>query len=322
MSAAMMRRLGPLALLTLSGAGCGEPRLIDSFTEGQTRLRLEPRQFVGGVPCQKGTPGALQSYAVRLQQVTGDIDRDGGLTTVFSSGAVPCDQAVLFPAVAGRSYSAEIRGFDRAVNDAEVDALPGRWSATCGRGSESAPDAGFDPYRPTLSLRGVTVPIRRCTTFLDGAAGGVTSQIVVDQLSALGDLRCGQSAGEVASFQASLDGVTRTALCGDPLRFDVADAERYYTVALIGLELPADAAVPQGPSGPVVAPPPNVPDASTDAGEPLDASLVPVPVDPADAGASPAAPIAGVARWSTQCVGRSLPGVAALAYCDPLRPLP
>jgi hypothetical protein len=321
MSAAMMRRLGPLALLTLSGAGCGEPRLIDSFTEGQTRLRLDPSQFVGSVPCRKGTAGALQAYAVRLQLVVGDLDTDAGLTTAFASGAVPCDQAVLFPAAAGRSYAAEIRGFDRAVSDAEVDTLPARWTARCGHGSESAPDAGLDPYRPTLSLRGVTVPIRRCTSFDDGEPGGGASRIVVDQASALGGLRCGQGAGEVVRLQGTLNGVTRSALCGDPLVFDVAGVERYHTIALTGFELAADAAAPVEASPPPT-PPPAVVDASADAGEPLDASLVPAPVDPADAGTSPAAPIVGVARWSTQCVGRSLPGVSALAYCDPMRPLP
>jgi hypothetical protein len=318
MWAAMMRRLGPLAVSALTGLGCGEARLLDSLTEGLTRIRLAPSEFVGSVTCRKGTAGALQSYAVRLQQFTGETETDAGVSTVFTSGVIPCDQAVMFPGVAGSFYAAEIRGFDRAVSEAEVETLPGRWTATCGRGSEGVPDAGLDPFRPTLSLRGATVPMRGCTSFFDGALGSTASQIVVDQPSALGELRCGQRAGEVSGFQASLNGVTRTAPCGEPLVFEVTGPERYHAIALTGFGLDGDAAAPlDAPAGP--APAPAVLDASADAGEALDASLA---AEPADAGANPAAPIVGVAHWRTQCVGRSLPGLAAPAYCDPLRPLP
>jgi hypothetical protein len=318
MSAAMMRRFGPLALFALQGLGCGEARLLDSLTEGQTRIRLAPSEFVGDVVCQKGTPGALQTYAVQFQEITGDVATDAGLTPIFASGAVPCDQAVLIPSVAGRYYAAELRGFDRVVSDAEAATLPGRWTASCGQGG-AALDAGLDPYRSTLSLRGLTVPMRGCTSFLDGAPVSNTSQIVVDQLSALGMLRCGQAAGEVATLQASLNGVTRTAPCGDPLVFDVTGAERFHTLTLTGFGLEGDAGAP-GDAAAIPAPPSTL----GDAGGPPDASVsAPVPpVEPGDAGSTPAVPIVGVARWRTQCVGRSQPGVAAPAYCDPLQPLP
>jgi hypothetical protein len=324
MSAAMMRRLGPLALLALSGWACGEPRLLDSFSEGLTRIRLIPSEFIGSVPCRRGTSGALQFYSVRLQAL--DSRSDAGVVDAFTTGAVPCDQAVMFPSTAGRSYIAEIRGFDRVVTDAEVESVPPRWTASCGRGSESVPDAGLDPYRPTVSVRGLTVPMRGCTTFLEIAPGSVAGQLVVDQPSALGTLRCGQRTGEVARVEAALGGVTRSAACREPLVFDVAGPERYYTITLTGFEVGEDAgaALPDASEGgaPAPSPAPSGADAgAADAGEPLDASVGPSPA-PGDAGTSPLPPLVGVARWRTQCVGRSLPGVVASAYCDPFQRLP
>jgi hypothetical protein len=327
MSAAMMRRFGPLALVALQGWACGETRLIDGFAEGQTRIRLVPSEFVGSVPCQKGTPGALQSYVVRLQLLTRPTEADAGATTAFTSGPVPCDQAVVFPAIPAQFYAAEIRGFDRALTEAEALVVDPRWTAFCGKGRPTIGDAGLDPYRPTYALRGVTVAMRGCTSF-DGSSPGGADQIVVDQASALGDRRCGQAAGEVASFQATLAGVTRIALCGDPLVFDVAGPERYHTIQLTGFGLDGDAGISLDAGTPTPLPPPGVPpelpDASTDAGEALDAtaSVPAAPDAPTDAGSSALTAPVGIARWRTECVGRSLPGVAASAYCDPLEPLP
>jgi hypothetical protein len=327
MSAAMMRRFGPLALVALQGWACGETRLLDGFSEGQTRLRLAPSEFVGSVPCQKGTPGALQSYVVRLQELDRPFEEDAGVTTAFTSGPVPCDQAVLFPSSATRFYRAEIQGFDRAVTETEVQTVEPRWTASCGRGRPTVADAGLDPYRPTLSLRGVTVAMRGCTSF-DGLPVGSAGQLVVDQASALGERRCGQSAGEIASFQGTLDGVSRVALCGEPLIFDVTGADRYHTIQLTAFGLDGDggtvldAGLPP-PALPPPAAPATLPDASADAGDPLDASASePPPAAEAalDAGA-PTGPV-GVPRWRTECVGRSLPGVATSAYCDELQPLP
>lgn len=326
MSAAMMRRLGPLALVALQGWACGETRLLDGFSEGLTRIRLAPSEFIGSVPCQKNTPGALQTYVVRIQEVaiTG-VDAGSAVIAPYTSGAVPCDQAVVVPGVAGRFYAAEVLGFDDSVSDdTDRTADNARWTATCGRGNALIGDAGLDPYRPTFSLRGLTVAMRGCTSFFGGAAG--TSQLVVDQVGALGTRRCGQGAGEVSAFRGTLAGATRTAACGEPLVFDVGGVERYHTIDLIGFEASGDAgptdaaAAPSDPSG-------ALPDASVDAGDALDASLPSAPPPPADdtgasdAGATPA-PALGVPRWRTECVGRSLIGVAAPAYCDPLVPLP
>lgn len=330
MSAAMIRRLGPLALVALQGWACGETRLLDGFSEGLTRLRLAPNEFVGAVPCRRDQgalqTGALQTYVARIQEVT-VTGADGGSATPFTSGAVPCDQAVVIPAAAARYYAAEVYGFDDSVAPAERTPENARWTASCGRGSALAGDAGdIDPYRPTISLRGITVPMRGCTTFFGGIEG--SSQLVVDQLGALGTRRCGLGAGEVSAFQATLAGVTRTATCGEPLVFDLGGAERHYTIELIGFEANVDAGLPADAAAPPPASGSGAPDASVDAGDPLDAGLLPAPVvSTADGAVSDAAPpgpapVLGVPRWRTRCIGRTLPGVAAPAFCDPLVLLP
>jgi hypothetical protein len=321
MWAAMIRRLGPLVLVALQGWACGETRLLDGFSEGLTRLRLAPSEFVGSVPCRKDTPGALRAYVAQIHEVTSS-GADGGSATVFTSGPVPCDQAVMVPATATRFYAAEVFGYDDSVPDAELSRDNARWTATCGRGNAFS-DAGLDPYRPTFSQRGFTVPMRGCTSFFGGDEGA--SQLVVDQLGALGTRRCGLGAGEVSAFRGTLEGVSRTAACGQPLVFDVTGVERYHTIQLVAFEAsgdagPTDAAAPAPDSPPVA-----LPDASIDAGDVLDGGPPEAPAAPGDAGASDAGPpvlVLGEPRWRTQCVGRSLPGVASAAFCDPLVPLP
>jgi hypothetical protein len=324
MWAAMIRRLGPLVLVALQGWACGETRLIEGFSEGLTRLRLSPSEFTGSVPCRRDTPGALQSYVVRIHEVRA-TGADGGSSTVFTSGVVPCDQGVVVPTVPARWYAAEVFGHDDSVAEAERSPANARWTATCGRGSALLGDAGLDPYRPTLAQRGLTVQMRGCTSFFGGDAGA--SQLVVDQLGALGTRRCGLGAGEVSAFRGTLAGVSRTAACGRPLVFDVPGVERYHSIELLGFEASADAG-PTDASSPPVGPLAPPPDASLDAGDELDGGsppVVPAPVASDDAGASDAGLpplVLGEPRWRTRCVGRALPGVASPAFCDPLVPLP
>jgi hypothetical protein len=328
----MKRRFGPLALMAWFGfasLACGESRLLDGFTEGQTRLRLVPSEFTGNVICEKGTPNALQSYVVRLEALLG-AEVDAGLETAFTSGPIPCDQAVVFATVGGRLYSAEVFGFDVAVPATNVDVSLARWTSVCGRGRSSlaVSDAGLDPLRPTYSFRGATVPIRGCTAFGGDANGEGASQLLVDQASALNGRACGQGADQVYAFQATLGRQTLLARCGEPLSFVVDRADRYYQIDLVALQAGADAGAGDGglPSAPASSPADAGVDASVDA---LDASVSePIPT-PRDAGAQDAgardagAPVlGGVPRWRTRCIGRALPGVTVPAYCDPLAPLP
>ncbi|HWO09206.1 MAG TPA: hypothetical protein VNN80_06990 [Polyangiaceae bacterium] len=320
----MKRRLGPLALLATLGSACGEPRLLEGYTEGQTRLRLVPTEFVGSVPCRKGVAGALQSYVAVVQQVTVNYPADAGYDTAYSTGPVPCDQAVMFPAVAGRLYGAEVYGFDHDVTADEATPAAARWSALCGRGRSvyEPTDGGLDPYRPTLSQRGFTVPLRGCTSFLGDSADAPT-RLLVDTASALGSMRCGAGPDEVFALRGTLGAETRTALCEDPLVFDVPAADRYYTIDLIGLAADGDAGVSDaGTTEPGGGPAPGVGPLLD--GGPGDAGLVDLDASvgsgAADAGSAP--PPDGIPRWQTRCVGEALAGAMAPAVCDPLRALP
>jgi hypothetical protein len=326
MSAAMKRGLGPLVLLVLPSLACGETRLLEGFAEGQTRVRLEPREFVGSVLCRRDTPGALHAYMVRFQEVDRNASPDAGFETAFSSGAAACDQAVLFTPVAGRFYGADIYGFDREPTESDL-LVPNlaRWRASCGHGSGGVgvPDGGLDPLRPTFAQRGFTVSMRGCTTFDEVVPS--SAQLVVDQASALGSLTCGQGAGEVSGFQASIGSQTVSAACGQPLVFALPPTERYYTIELTGLSLGLDGGAP-APLADAQVPALPVPDASVadaSAGDPLDGgTLPPVPADAAADAGNVAPPVAGVPRWRTRCVGQALPGLQTSAFCDPLQPLP
>lgn len=317
----MRRRLGPLALLTLLGSACGEPRLLEGFTEGQTRIRIRPSEFVGSVRCGRGVPGALHTYIARLQEFLPNAAPDAGFAPLYTTAAVVCDESVIFPAIAGRRYGAEIYGFD-IDEPTEADLDDARWTAVCGRGrpSDVPSDAGLDPFRPTLSERGATVPLRGCTAF-SGEPAGAPTQLAIDAASALGALQCGTGPGQVFAFRGTLDGETRTALCQDPLVFAVPAANRYYTIELTGLGADGDAGVSDAgiTDAGTASPAPSAPlDASIDAA--VEAALDASAGSPSrDAGAPP--PPDGVPRWQTSCIGRALPGVTAAAVCDPLVPL-
>ena len=330
----MKRRLGPLALLALLGSACGEPRLLEGFTEGQTRLRLVPSQFIGSVACERGVNGALQTYAALLQELPFNSTSapDAGFTTVYSTGPVPCDQAVIFPAIAGRQYGAEIYGFDRALTG-DVDLSTARWSALCGRGRPSTvfSDAGLDPYRPTVAGRSVTTPLRGCMSFSDATRGAPT-QLVVDTASAPGGLKCGDGPGEVFALRGTLQGETRSARCDAPLVFDVPTPNRYYTIELTGLAADGDAGATLGDAGavpadaaPAPAPGPSAAlDASADASadDALDASVGAPSPDASGAPGPGVTPVPdGIPRWRTSCTGRALAGLTVPAVCAALSPL-
>jgi hypothetical protein len=340
MPAAMRRWRSACALAALSVGACSDSRLVDGFSEGQTRIRVSPEAFVGGVPCLRGAAGALHGYVARLQQVGADgqlVGVDGGASTALVSGPVPCDRAVLFPGVAGRLYTAEIFGFDRDLTEAEApDAIP-RWLAVCGQGSPSAAsDAGVDPLGPTLAVRGSTVSLGGCTTFSELTPGPGRSQLAIDVDSALGELSCGSGPGQVGFLQAALGSSQAFALCGDPLVLEVDGPARYHTVVLTAFELGPDAGVglPDGglPSGPPTAldAGPALADAAVDA-SPGDAGVAPSTPAALDAGVSADAGLTeagvpepswvGIPRWRSECIGRSLPGITSVATCEALQPL-
>lgn len=302
------------------GSGCSDARLIDGIGEGQTRIRVVPAAFVGDVPCVRGG-GGLQHYVVEMQQLPlAGTPADAG-PAIALSPPTPCERAVVFPALPGRAYAADILGFDVAA--ASVPNATPRWRATCGRGANAEANAENTAFEPTIAVGGATVPLRGCTTF--SGPPGLVSRLEIDLQSALGDLRCGGGAGEVAYVEGVLESQVLRATCDQALVFEIPEPGRFHTVTLTGFDLPSDAGVEELDAGNPA--PPLTPgdagadgEAATDAG--ADAALE---VDAApDAGAAPDAmppePV-GRARWQTQCRGRSEPGVTRTATCDPFAPL-
>jgi hypothetical protein len=321
--AAMLRWLAPCILASASLA-CGQGRLLDGVTASATRLRVVPESFVGNVPCQKGAEGALQWYTVRFEQVVnGQYQPDAGLLRVVS-GPVPCDQATLLTTlvVPGSTYVADIYGFDTPLTADMAPALSdARWTASCGRG-DGTPDAGTGS--PTVAVYGATVVMGGCTTF-SGEGGSDGTRLLVDQAGALGSLSCGSGPGQVNRLEGVLGDQRVSAACGQPLAFDVPGPSQFYSIALTAFEATVSAS-----PGPVSPAPPSssasdVLDASVldaasgDAasapggGSPLDAGVPASDAGEPDAGADP-----GIPRWTSECIGKSLPGVTAIATCDPL----
>lgn len=324
--AAMLRWLAPCILASASLA-CGQGRLLDGVTASATRLRLVPEAFEGNVPCQKGAEGALQSYVVRFEQVVNGVYyADAGLLRL-TSGPVPCDQATVLTnvVVAGNAYVADIYGFDTPLNDPEPALSDARWTASCGRG-DGTPDAGAGA--PTYAVYGATVLMGGCTTF-SGQGGSDGTRLLVDQTSALGNLSCGSGPGQVTRLEGVLGAQRVSAACGQPLAFDITGPSKFHTIALTAFEAtsPSASPVPVSPITPSGAA--DVLDASvldaaaTDAasvpggGSPLDAGLPLADAGEPDAGADP-----GIPRWTSECIGKSLPGVTAIATCDPLVAIP
>jgi hypothetical protein len=323
MHAAMKRWHVPITALLLTAA-CGTSGLDDALLDQPTRVRLEPTAFEGDVACVPGAVAALQSYVVSLYQVSFNLPGvDAGPPPApITSPLAACDRAVLFSAIAGRSYAATINGFDHEVsNDQAATATP-TWTASCGYGTANLqPDAGPDPLAPTVAVLNYTVPMIGCTSFQRAGAGADVARLVVDQGSALGALQCGSGPGRVSSFEA-VAGSTRVAgACGKPLQLEFSGPARYYTIELTALE---------GPSNPGAALDAGAADAAVDAAlvgadaavARADAARVDAGTH-ADAGGATAAGDAGVgiARWRTQCIGHAQPGVTNLATCDPLSPI-
>jgi hypothetical protein len=315
--------------------GCGDARLINTFTDSTTRIRVSPAAFLGDVPCVPGTDGALQSYVVSLVQVT--VGRDaGGEPETLRSPPIGCKNAVQFPVTLRRLYAADVEAFDTPPETTPPGASP-RWTASCGRGTPGHdPASGVDPLAPTEAVFGQTVPLRGCTDLLPtGALPRARVEVRIDD--SLGDLRCGSGSGEVGYFEAALGTRTQAAACGAAAVFELEATEAgYHEIAVTAFEgrLVGDAGADGGDGGspPATSPP----DASVDAAAPSPDAAAPGPdataPPAADAGdAGPAAALAmlpdagpsdtttgSAPRWVTRCGARAVPGATARAACDPL----
>lgn len=319
----MMRWLGLCSFVALASLACGESRLLDDFSDQDTRIRLAPETFRGEVPCAVGTPGALQSYAVTFREVVQFQGQTDAGVYRATSGLAPCDRAVVLNARAGALYTADIYGFDRASTGVEPPLDEARWTARCGQSDgTSPPDAGISG--PTRAVYGAIVPMIGCTTFSGAGYISAGTQLLVDQAGALAELRCGAEPGQVSRLEGVLAGTRVSARCGAPLAFDLPSTAQAYTIELTAFGPSSPSTNPAPLSDPLDASVPatlaDATDAAVSDSGALDAGLLPAPAPGSDAGA----PGAGVeiARWRSQCSGTSVPGATAVATCDPLQAIP
>lgn len=234
MPARTLRRLEP-AFIAVGFAlalfvGCSNDSASTAGVTHPTMIEIAPEQFRGAVPCAaNGSEAGLKRYVATL--IDPNDDGSGG-----AGGAAPDEQAAgalnaddfALPSseptsclagvgfgfiVPGRRYIARIQGFDREdlssrapgsslVVDAEGNPVAPRWTAEC--------DA-------TIAVEETIVRAKRCTSFVaaDPAAPG---SMHVRFASLLGDLKCGDGPGEVATVTVTptnAEGDSKTAACED-----------------------------------------------------------------------------------------------------------
>lgn len=212
------------------GGGSGQPN--------PTLMSVEPRAFLGDVPCDTGA-GSARLYVATLTDVTANTDGGTGERfTLASSGPVSCNRVVTFGfVVPGHEYVAEVDVYDRTdvrplgtaadngcrgagcaatgsrvMLDPDGNVLEPRWTTRCGD-----PDAEpRSANAPTESLEFFTRPVRGCEPLVNDSAEPGTVRVSTGAL--LGGLTCGEEAGSVASVsvRAELSGAAAVEVaCGE-----------------------------------------------------------------------------------------------------------
>jgi hypothetical protein len=263
-----------------SAPGCAESGSRSSRVN-PTYIEVDPAEFLGDEVVCGTSRGALRWYVATLIDVT----EDQGFR-LPSSPPTSCSQSVFFSGVvaSGRTlsvehdahrYIAEIEGYDSdtlkprhegssvMVSGGET-VLPG-WAGSCGTRSSAllpllgvdagpAPieDAGFRTQLegPLEPYPGRTVTFRACQMQRLTESNG-TGRITVSLTSALGNLRCGEGEGEVASFEVTLADETKGAACGESVAFGNLPAGAFLEFEVVALGASrADAGSDSGTSAP------------------------------------------------------------------------
>lgn len=290
------------ALLALS---CNEDETTTDVTETQTSLLILPEAFLGAAACGSET-GGLLSYQAALIDVTNGLSE---AVTVTNSPLVDCTSTVAFEDVeVGHRYGARIAAFDAAglraesegspiVVDAEGNQVLPKWTTTCtghdgeieqalGGASGQADGEGGASTNISLGVLAVdhaAVPIRGCTP-LSGDFSPELTGVRLDLTHFLGALSCGDQAGEVLDFEATLGGTASAGGAGGMGGSPAGAGDR--TPCAVPLEV-----------------------RNLEPG-----TWVTLEVLAFEAGAS-------AASWSTTCEGRTELGTLTPVSCDRLRPL-
>jgi len=163
---------------------------------------------MGQVPCLD-TQGAAKLYVATLEDVTSNLFGQAGAPVASfvlpSSAPTSCHLPVGFGfVVAGHEYAADIQVYDRSDL---VAAAPGgaimldpagshvapRWTTSCGR------DPLLTGEGPTICASNVMATVTGCIPLINSAAPTETV-VAIRPKDALGNLSCGDSAGQIGSF--------------------------------------------------------------------------------------------------------------------------
>jgi hypothetical protein len=193
---------------TLLGA-CGSTSTAAAPTL-PTVMVVKPETFLGSLACLD-TPGGAQMYVATLEDRTPNLYGQAGSTaTSFilpSSEPTSCHRASGFGfVVPGHQYAADIQVYDRQVWSAApgssqmLDApspngafVAPRWTTNCGR------DPLTTGFGPSICVQNFMVTMRGCIPLVNSAPSAQTI-VALRPKTALGDLDCGTSAGQIGSF--------------------------------------------------------------------------------------------------------------------------
>ncbi len=183
--------------------------------ETETMVAVSPEDFAAGLECGAGD-GKLAAYVVTLSDVTAQAEADAAATAqavvLPSSAPVSCGQTIGFGDVTvNHSYVARVDGYQQdnlrplvPGSRTMVDRKSGQWvspawSTTCGQAR------GTGLSNPATASDQETVWLHGCTPF-DSAARPLLNLVRVAPASFLGELTCGQDAGQIASYTVSVEG--------------------------------------------------------------------------------------------------------------------
>lgn len=244
------------AVCVLGGVACGESRSAAGRVN-PTYLEVDPAEFVSEGACAT-SPGGLRWYVATLVDVTPDSEGRPANFRLPSSPPTACSKSVFFSGVVARGsslgvahdahqYVAELEAYDaealKPLHEGSsvmtrngVTVLPG-WVGSCGSDASelasllgvdagaSERKAGFEAHfaGPVSPFPGRTVTFRSCELVRIGEPSN-EARVTVSLANVLGDLACGERAGEVATFEVALGDEVKRARCGSEVTFDGLEA--------------------------------------------------------------------------------------------------
>jgi hypothetical protein len=191
---------------------CSTSQSSDVVIETETLVAISPADFLGEVSCGE-QPGKLSRYVVTLFDVTDQLVQDASTDAIpvplASSSPTACTEVIGFGnLILGHSYVATVDGYDRSdlrplavgsrtmVESKTGDWVVPQWTTKCGAAE------GVGLLGPALASEQETTWIRGCSQFVPTARPSLTL-VRVAAAELLGDLTCGDAAGEVATISVS-----------------------------------------------------------------------------------------------------------------------